>query len=230
VAVPEAPIPAPGEVPDWLQEIAPPEVAPPAAEAVPEVAVPEAPIPAPGEVPDWLQEIAPPEAAHPEAAPAEPVVPFPVAALEEAVPPVPAEMPEWLQEVVPPEAETAEAVAPFPEPALEEAPAPSPTETLDWLTELEAGPALPSGPAAPVFEGAALASPEAEGEELARRSQVGWRPCVHALRQPRQPSRRSRWRPRDYWKGCAVSSPQLLPLRSPLSEAAHCRLKSARQA
>jgi len=69
------------EVLDWLREItppeekeaAPPEAAPPVAEAAP-----AAPAPDPAEVPDWLCEIAPPEekeAAPPEAAP-------PVAELE----------------------------------------------------------------------------------------------------------------------------------------------------
>jgi hypothetical protein len=59
-ATPEAP--APAEVPDWLQDLAPAEPAPAAAEGAPsefaaEEAAPEAL--APAEVPDWLQGAAP---------------------------------------------------------------------------------------------------------------------------------------------------------------------------
>jgi hypothetical protein len=50
--VPEAP--APAEIPEWLREVAPPEVEAPEA-------------PAPAEIPEWLREVAPPEVRAPEA-------------------------------------------------------------------------------------------------------------------------------------------------------------------
>ncbi|MCX7856149.1 MAG: tetratricopeptide repeat protein, partial [Anaerolineae bacterium] len=53
--VPEMPeAPAPAEIPEWLREMAPPEVEAPEA-------------PAPAEIPEWLREVAPPEVEAPEA-------------------------------------------------------------------------------------------------------------------------------------------------------------------
>ena len=87
----------PAEIPDWLREIAPPELAapeaaPPAAGPAPEEAAPPVLPPVEAEVPDWLREIAPPEAA-PEAAPAVP--PLTEAPTEAGG----AEVPEWLTEL-----------------------------------------------------------------------------------------------------------------------------------
>ncbi len=158
-------MPAPAKVPDWLQEIAPAEAAPPVAKVAPEAA-----IPAPAEVPDWLQEIAPAEAAPPvtEVAP-------------EAAVPAPAEVPDWLQDIAPAEAappvtEVApEAAVPAPaeapdrlqeiapeEALVEAAPAVSPLvdfsaetetpETLQWLSELDAE-TPPAAAAVPALEG-----------------------------------------------------------------------------
>jgi len=152
---PEIPAPVPAEIPDWLQEIAPPEVtapeaAPPAAETAPEEPAPETPTPALAEIPNWLQEIAPPEAAAPEAAP-----PAAETAPEEPAPETPtpalAEIPDWLQEIAPPEAAAPEAAPPAIEVTPEEAPteetAPPPlpfvgtpppivAEAPEWLREI----------------------------------------------------------------------------------------------
>jgi len=159
-AAPEVPeAPAPAEIPEWLREVAPPEVGAPEAPAPaeipewlrevapPEVRAPEAP--APAEIPEWLREVAPPEVRAPEApAPAEipewlrEVAP-PEAEAPEA--PAPAEIPEWLREVAPPEAEAPEAPAPaeIPEWLREVAPpevgapeAPAPAEIPEWLREV----------------------------------------------------------------------------------------------
>ena len=151
--------PAPAEIPEWLRELAPPEVRAPEAPAPaeipewlrevapPEVGAPEAP--APAEIPEWLREVAPPEVRAPEApAPAEipewlrEVAP-PEAEAPEA--PAPAEIPEWLREVAPPEVEAPEAPAPaeIPEWLREVAPpevgapeAPAPAEIPEWLREV----------------------------------------------------------------------------------------------
>ena len=136
-AAPEVPeAPAPAEIPEWLREVAPPEVGAPEAPvpaeipewlreaAPPEVGAPEAPVPA--EIPEWLREVAPPEVRAPEA-------------------PVPAEIPEWLREVAPPEVGAPEAPAPaeVPEWLREVAPpevgvpeAPAPAEIPEWLREV----------------------------------------------------------------------------------------------
>ena len=119
----------PAEVPDWLQEIAPPEAiapkaTPPAVEAVP------------AEVPDWLQEIAPPEAT-----PAEPVVPSPESVLEEAAPPAPVTIPDWLRDMGPIGVETettpAEGQPSAEAPWEEEAPAMPPTAITDVAERLQ---------------------------------------------------------------------------------------------
>ena len=131
-AAPEVPeAPAPAEIPEWLREVAPPEVR-----------APEAPVPA--EIPEWLRELAPPEVVAPEVPEEEELpewlrgmpmpempgeeelpewlreMPMPEAPgveerpewMEEAVPPEAAvpelEVPEWLEEVVPPEVPRAE--------------------------------------------------------------------------------------------------------------------------
>jgi len=136
-AAPEVPeAPAPAEIPEWLREVAPPEVEAPEAPAPaeipewlrevapPEVRAPEAP--APAEIPEWLREVAPPEVRAPEA-------------------PAPAEIPEWLREVAPPEVRAPEAPAPaeIPEWLREVAPpevrapeAPAPAEIPEWLREV----------------------------------------------------------------------------------------------
>ena len=131
-AAPEVPeAPAPAEIPEWLRELAPPEVRAPEAPApaeIPEwlreVAPPEAEAPeapAPAEIPEWLREVAPPEAEAPEA-------------------PAPAEIPEWLREVAPPEVRAPEAPAPEAVPSwLEEGGLPEGEEALAWLASLAAG-------------------------------------------------------------------------------------------
>ena len=150
-AAPEVPeAPAPAEIPEWLREVAPPEVGAPEAPAPaeipewlrevapPEVEVPEAPVPA--EIPEWLREVAPPEVRAPQA-------------------PAPAEIPEWLREVAPPEVEAPEAPAPaeIPEWLREVAPpevgapeAPAPAEIPEWLREV--APPEVEAPEAPVPE------------------------------------------------------------------------------
>jgi hypothetical protein len=144
--VASAPPPAPAEIPDWLQELAPPEAAAPEAlppaeaptweeREVPEEEEPEIPAPAAAEVPDWLQEIAPPEAAAPEVlSPAEAPIWEEREVPEEEEPEIPApaaaEVPDWLQEIAPTEAAAPEALLPE-EPALGEA------EELEAVGEAE---------------------------------------------------------------------------------------------
>jgi len=148
----------PAEVPDWLREIAPPEMAtpqfaPPAAELAPEEAIPPVLPPVGTEIPDWLREIAPPEMAAPEAAP--PVLP-----------PVEAEIPDWLREIAPPEIAAPEAAPPAAGPEPEEAAPPVlpplEAEVPDWLREIappEAAP--PPSPVVGMPEGLAEAPAEA---------------------------------------------------------------------
>jgi tetratricopeptide (TPR) repeat protein len=173
-AAPEVPeAPAPAEIPEWLREVAPPEVGAPEAPAPaeipewlrevapPEVEAPEAP--APAEIPEWLREVAPPEVEVPEApVPAEiPEWLREVAPPEVRAPqaPAPAEIPEWLREVAPPEVEAPEAPAPaeIPEWLREVAPpevgapeAPAPAEIPEWLREV--APPEVEAPEAPVPE------------------------------------------------------------------------------
>jgi len=178
---PEIPAPVPAEIPNWLQEIAPPEVtapeaAPPAAETAPEEPAPETPTPALAEIPDWLQEIAPPEAAAPEAAPpAIEVTPEEAPTEETAPPPLPfvgtpppivAEAPEWLREITQEEEAIPEAAPPAP-PAVE---FPTEAETIEapeWLAELQAEPAPPSAPSVPAFEGVTPPLPPEPGIGMA---------------------------------------------------------------
>jgi len=181
-AAPEVPeAPAPAEIPEWLREVAPPEVRAPEAPVPaeipewlrevtpPEVGAPEAP--APAEIPEWLREVAPPEVGAPEApAPAEipewlrEVAPPEVRAPEA---PAPAEIPEWLREVAPPEAEAPEAPAPaeIPEWLREVAPpevrapeAPVPEAVPSWLEEG----GLPEGEEALAWLASLAAGREAE--------------------------------------------------------------------
>jgi tetratricopeptide (TPR) repeat protein len=136
---------APADIPDWLAEMAPPEVADYAGEAAlderaPDVADMDV---APAEVPDWLAEEAPPTAEEPEE---EVAVKEPEAT---SAPLVAAETPDWLtalvaaagvtlEETVEPaeelaeleEAELAETAAPEVEQAEVKA-----EELPDWLTE-----------------------------------------------------------------------------------------------
>jgi len=167
---PTMPPPTPAGIPDWLQEIAPPEAAapetaPPAAETAPEEPAPEIPALAPAGIPDWLQEIAPPEAATPEAAP-----PAAETAPEEPAPEIPAlapaEIPDWLQEIAPPEAAAPEAAPPAAETAPEEPapeiPAPVPAEIPDWLQEI----APPEAAAPEAAPPAAETAPEKLAPEI----------------------------------------------------------------
>ncbi|HHS97318.1 MAG TPA: tetratricopeptide repeat protein, partial [Chloroflexi bacterium] len=136
----EAPPPEPAEIPEWLREMAPPEVR----EEAPEAAEPGAetvPPPEPAEIPDWLKGMAPPEAGEEAPEAAEP-------GAEAVPPPEPAEIPDWLKEMAPPEAR--EEVAP-PTPPAEE------TEKVpEWLAE-----AIPS------VEEEAPSPPEVPAEEEA---------------------------------------------------------------
>jgi len=142
---PVEPVPAPAEVPDWLQE-----AAPGVAEEAPS---PVEPVPAPVEVPDWLQEIAPSEA-----------VPSVAEEAPSPVEPVPAlvEVPDWLQEAVPGVAEETPPVSPLVGVSSSQV-----SEVPDWLTELEPEPALSSGSTAPVFEGPLPPEPEIEAAQTA---------------------------------------------------------------
>jgi tetratricopeptide (TPR) repeat protein len=114
--------PAPAEIPEWMQQLAPAEAGPPA-----EVLGEEGPVPA--EIPDWMQELAPAEAG-------------PAAEVPEGEEPVPAEIPDWMQELAPAEA------GPVAEAPGEEAGAPewlegegmpSGEEALAWLGQLAVG-------------------------------------------------------------------------------------------
>jgi tetratricopeptide (TPR) repeat protein len=114
--------PAPAEIPEWMQQLAPAEAGPPA-----EVLGEEEPVPA--EIPDWMQELAPAEAG-------------PAAEVPEGEEPVPAEIPDWMQELAPAEA------GPVAEAPGEEAGAPewlegegmpSGEEALAWLGQLAVG-------------------------------------------------------------------------------------------
>ncbi|HET89681.1 MAG TPA: tetratricopeptide repeat protein, partial [Chloroflexi bacterium] len=133
--------PEPAEIPDWMQELAPPakELPPTPVEAAPE----------PAEIPDWMQELAPPAKELPptpiEAAPepaeipdwmqelAPPVEELPPTPIEAA--PEPAEIPDWMQELAPPEAPPpaeAEEEA-LPAWLMEEGEMPSGDDALAWL-------------------------------------------------------------------------------------------------
>jgi tetratricopeptide (TPR) repeat protein len=123
---PEGAAPAPADVPDWMQALAPesgtPEAAEPAASGVGEVFAMDMPAetpaeepgePVPADVPEWLQGLAPAEAAAPAAAAESPLV-----SLEEPAPPGgEAETPDW----------------------LEGEQMPSGEEALAWLEQLAAG-------------------------------------------------------------------------------------------
>ena len=157
---PAAPAPAPGEVPDWLREIAPPEAAP--AEAAPAEAAPPTEAPTPEAAPPTFE--APPE----EPAPAAPA-------------PAPGKVPDWLREIAPPEAAPATETAPA-VPPLAEVPAEADiTEVPDWLARVQAEPGAPSAPVSPILiEGEAPSpplGPEAGvtgGEELAPAAIPDW--------------------------------------------------------
>jgi tetratricopeptide (TPR) repeat protein len=185
VAPPVEPaVPAPAEIPDWMQELAPSE------EAAPSVPLAEEAIPAPAEIPDWMQELAPSEEAAPSAPVAE-EVPAPDW-LEGDEMPSGDEALAWLEQLTegkedelqaqaqaesearlaeimgrpaPPEAPVAEpapeqAVAPPVEPAV-----PAPAEIPDWMQEL-APPDVTLPEAAPPTAEAApteAAAPPAEG-------------------------------------------------------------------
>ncbi|RLC91790.1 MAG: hypothetical protein DRI79_02065 [Chloroflexi bacterium] len=132
-------MPAPAEIPDWLREAAPPEVAapevaPPAVEAAPEAPVSEPPVPAPAEIPDWLREAAPPEVAAPEVVPPT-VEAAPEAPVSETPVPAPAEIPDWLREAAPPEVAAPEVVPP-----AVEAEGLARAEIPDWLEALRPRP------------------------------------------------------------------------------------------
>ncbi|HIE39200.1 MAG TPA: tetratricopeptide repeat protein, partial [Anaerolineae bacterium] len=137
------PPPEPAEIPDWIREMAPPEV-----KREEERAEPPAPPPEPAEIPDWLKEMAPPEVkeeAAPTTPPAEAAEAVPewlaeAISLTEEKPPVPempAEegIPEWPAEPTPEEAPPLEE----PTPPLKEEP--SAPEAPEWLE----GEGLPSG-------------------------------------------------------------------------------------
>jgi len=153
------PTPAPAEIPDWLQEIAPPEAAPPEA-AAPAVEAPpeEAAAPPVEQVPPVEEELAPaemPEPAYPEEMEAPPVAKFPV--LEEVLPleevqaPVIAPLTEearWgaVLEIPPEEKE-----AIVPAPVVEEVPGVVEMEVPEPLEEITAPPEIPTveAPASP---------------------------------------------------------------------------------
>jgi len=160
------PPPEPAEIPDWIREMAPPEV-----KREEERAETPAPPPEPAEIPDWLKEMAPPEVkeeAAPTTPPAEAAEAVPewlaeAISLTEEKPPVPempAEegIPEWPAEPTPEEAPPPEEPTPPPGPEapewaeqLEEPKAP---EIPEWLTaapppQEEPAPAEPVEPAIP---------------------------------------------------------------------------------
>lgn len=129
----EAPPPEPAEIPDWVREMAPPEVRE-APERGPEEEAPPHP-----EIPEWLAEEAPPTEEKPAEAPE---VPEWLSVVEPAVEEAPAEqppapeVPDWLAEAAPAAEEGMETL---PEAAAEgEA---GPPEVPEWLT----GEGLPSG-------------------------------------------------------------------------------------
>jgi tetratricopeptide (TPR) repeat protein len=138
----ESGAPAPAEIPDWMQSLAPSEdttepVAPPpeaAAGLAAETPVELSAEPVPADIPDWLQGLAPAEAAAP-------VEPGPPAMAEE---PAMAESPfDAFGEALPPAAEPA-APAPAAEAAvtpdwLEGEGMPSGEEALAWLEQIAAG-------------------------------------------------------------------------------------------
>jgi len=165
-AAPE--MPAPAEVPDWLQGLATEEATAPAAGIEPTAQMPAAEeaapeMPAPAEVPDWLQGLAPEEAA----APAAGIKP----ATEEAAPemPAPAEVPDWLQGLAP---EEAAAPAAGIEPATEEvAPEmPALAEVPDWLQGL--APEEAAAPAAGIEPTAQMPATEEAAPEMPAPAEV----------------------------------------------------------
>ncbi|TET53537.1 MAG: hypothetical protein E3J64_03420 [Anaerolineales bacterium] len=131
------------EVPEWLLEMAPPEVG----RLEPSPARPEPAskpgVPGAAEIPDWLLDVAPPEAPA-----AEPPTMAPAAEPPPAAPQRD-EAPEWLRDMAAGEA------APVPETPA--APAPSLSgEVPDWLRDVAAGEAAPA-PEPPALPAAPLA-------------------------------------------------------------------------
>jgi len=148
----------PVDIPDWLRDMGPVDVATRATpgEEQPTMEAPllegEAltmPSPAvtgvterlqelaPAEIPDWLQRVAPPEAAPPaaEATPEETIPAAPTPAF--------AEVPDWRQEIAPPEAAPPPAVEVAPEETIPAAPTPALAEVPDWLQEMAPSEAAP---------------------------------------------------------------------------------------
>ncbi len=161
----------PSEVPDWLLEMAPPEIVgrKPAAEPTQSAAPPAAPRPAPpgaAEIPDWLLDVAPPDVAAPAAAPAG-VDELPERRLQEPAGAGLHDIPDWLSDIgadtVPFAGEGAGVGGPTEE-QVPEVLAPDSFGVPDWLSdiapdEVSGGPEAaeadewpeqrPPGPAAP---------------------------------------------------------------------------------
>jgi hypothetical protein len=133
-AAPREPSPAfgPSEVPEWLLEMAPPEVGGRGETTEPSKPAPPQAAPAPAEIPDWLLDVAPPDVAEPAARAAEEggLQEEPALAADAEVAPV---VPDRLSEMTAGEAEPTAEWVPAPE-SVE--PGPDEMGVPDWLDEM----------------------------------------------------------------------------------------------
>jgi tetratricopeptide (TPR) repeat protein len=155
----EEAIPAPAQIPDWMQELAPSEEAAPSAPVAEEVPAPDwlegDEMPSGDEALAWLEQLtegkedelqaqaqAESEArlaeimgrpAPPEAPVAEPAPEQAVAPPVEPAVPAPAEIPDWMQELAPPDVTLPEAAPPTAEAAPTEAAAPPAEGAFGWI-------------------------------------------------------------------------------------------------